>query len=57
MLEFSFSYVGHLIRQCRLLATEVGNIAHVLAQGTGSSPVLSVWDFIPPECISNLIPS
>ncbi|XP_031106150.1 uncharacterized protein LOC116010781 [Ipomoea triloba] len=56
-----FSYVGHLIRQCRLLATEVGNVlvchvrrsanhvAHVLARATGSSPFFSVWDFIPPD--------
>ncbi|XP_031101762.1 uncharacterized protein LOC116005658 [Ipomoea triloba] len=60
-----FYYVGLLIKQCRYIASGIGNIsvrhvnrsanhvAHVLARATGSSSVLGVWDFAPPDCISS----
>ncbi|XP_031094434.1 uncharacterized protein LOC115998904 [Ipomoea triloba] len=59
-----FSYVGLIVKQCRLIANDIGNIvvrhvkrsanhiAHVLARATGSSSVLGFWDVIPPDCIS-----
>ncbi|XP_031111986.1 uncharacterized protein LOC116015960 [Ipomoea triloba] len=62
-----FSYVGLLIKQCRFIGSDIGNIvvrnvkrsanhvAHVLARATGSPSVLGVWDFSPPWCISLLV--
>ncbi|XP_031127667.1 uncharacterized protein LOC116029767 [Ipomoea triloba] len=61
------SYVGLIIKQCKLIARDIGDIvvhhvrrsanqvAHVLARAAGSFPVLSVWDSYPPDCISSLV--
>ncbi|XP_031101846.1 uncharacterized protein LOC116005747 [Ipomoea triloba] len=51
--------------RCRSLANDIGNVlvrhvkrsvnhvAHVLARATVSQSVLGVWEFSPPDCISN----
>ncbi|XP_031120339.1 uncharacterized protein LOC116023477 [Ipomoea triloba] len=61
------SYVGILIKQCHTIARDIGDVvvchvkrsvnqvAHVLARATRSASVLGVWDYVPPDCISNLI--
>ncbi|XP_031108704.1 uncharacterized protein LOC116013195 [Ipomoea triloba] len=65
--SLDYSYVGLIIKQCKLIARDMRDIvvrhvirsanqvAHVLARGTGSSPVLRFWDFSPPDCISSLL--
>ncbi|XP_031121223.1 uncharacterized protein LOC116024469 [Ipomoea triloba] len=59
-----FSYVGLIIKQCRVIARDIGitlvrhvnrsanQVAHELARATGSFSVLGVWDSTPPTCIS-----
>lgn len=68
-LSVDFSYVGLVLKRCKLIASGIGDIivrhvrrsanrvAHVLAQATDSSSVLSVRDSIPPICISDLVRS
>lgn len=66
-LSLDFSYVGLIIEQCKFIVSDIGDvvvchvrrsanhIAHVLAQATGSSTILGVWDSFPPPCISSLV--
>ncbi|XP_019156795.1 PREDICTED: uncharacterized protein LOC109153341 [Ipomoea nil] len=61
-----FSYVGTIIAQCRVLASDIGDVtvchirrssnhvAHALARATGSMSGSQVWENIPPACISKL---
>ncbi|XP_019191707.1 PREDICTED: uncharacterized protein LOC109186235 [Ipomoea nil] len=65
--NFDYSYVGLIVKQCRCIANDIGNIrvchvkrsanrvAHELARATDSSTVSRTWDFIPPLYISNLL--
>ncbi|XP_031116674.1 uncharacterized protein LOC116020334 [Ipomoea triloba] len=62
-----FSYIGLIIKQCRVIARDIGDVhvchvkrsanhvAHMLARAAGSFPVLTEWDTIPPDCISDLL--
>ncbi|XP_031111803.1 uncharacterized protein LOC116015771 [Ipomoea triloba] len=62
-----FSYIGLIIKQCRVIARDIGDVhvchvkrsanhvAHVLARAAGSFPVLTEWDTVPPDCISDLL--
>lgn len=66
-LSADFSYIGLIIKQCRLIARDIGDtvvchvkrsanhVAHVLARAGGSFPVLTEWDTVPSGCISDLI--
>ncbi|XP_019168825.1 PREDICTED: uncharacterized protein LOC109164732 [Ipomoea nil] len=63
----NLSYVGMIVKQCQTISREIGNILvrhvkrsannvdNVLAQATGTSTVLGVWESIPPSCIANLV--
>ncbi|XP_031090962.1 uncharacterized protein LOC115995954 [Ipomoea triloba] len=62
-----FSYVGSIIKQCRIIARDIGNlsvrhvkrsvnhVAHVLAKATGSLSVRGSWVLHPPDCIAALL--
>ncbi|XP_019182016.1 PREDICTED: uncharacterized protein LOC109177169 [Ipomoea nil] len=62
-----FSYVGLIVKQCRVIASDIGNVciahvrrsanrvAHELARATGSLAGSEVWFKIPPSCISDLL--
>ncbi|XP_031094369.1 uncharacterized protein LOC115998848 [Ipomoea triloba] len=66
-LSPDLSYAGLIVKQCRSIARDIGDIvvchvkrsanhvAHVLAQVASSFPVLTMWDSIPPSCISDLV--
>lgn len=65
--NLDLSYVGLLIKQCRSIANDIGNVsihhvrrsanhvAHVLARATGSMSVLGSWMSVPPACIAHLV--
>ncbi|XP_019171230.1 PREDICTED: uncharacterized protein LOC109166807 [Ipomoea nil] len=40
----------------RHVRRSTNHVAHVLAQATDHPAVLGVWDYIPPSCISELVP-
>ncbi|XP_019167881.1 PREDICTED: uncharacterized protein LOC109163586 [Ipomoea nil] len=61
-----FSYVGLIVKQCKSIAMDIGNVsvshikrsvnrvAHELARATVSRAVSGVWTSVPPDCISHL---
>ncbi|XP_031131694.1 uncharacterized protein LOC116033079 [Ipomoea triloba] len=62
-----FSYVSVVVKQCCSIDRDIrdivvchvkrlaNHVAHVLARAAGSFPVLSMWDSVPPSCISDLV--
>ncbi|XP_019176703.1 PREDICTED: uncharacterized protein LOC109171998 [Ipomoea nil] len=66
-VALNLSYVGLIVRQCRVLASDIGNfcvrhvnmstnhLAHVLARAMDSVSGLGSWFSVSPTCISSLI--